>query len=145
MKIQTRHFGEIEIDENKVITFTEGLPGFEHLRGFVFIESEDNVFGYLQSIEDDEIAFTIIDPYTLKVDYKPQIHENYFEKLGGGSNEDFSLYVIATVGKSLDQTTVNLQGPLLLHIDNKLGVQAIVENNEYKSRHQVVELIKERG
>lgn len=145
MKIQTRHFGEMEIDDNKVIVFKEGLPGFEYLRTFIIIESEENIFCYLQSVEDGEVAFAMIDPYTLKKDYAPKIHENYFEKLGGGVDEKFSVYVIATVGKRIEQTTINLQGPLLLHIENRLGVQAIVENSEYKTRHQVVELIKERG
>lgn len=145
MNIQTRHFGEITVDESKKIVFKDGIPGFEELKDFIFIEEVDNAFSYLQSLQDGQVAFAIISPYILKPDYHPHIGEVYFEKLGGGESKEFSLYVIATVGGDMEQTTVNLQAPLLIHADRRLGVQAIVEDKEYRTRHKVVELVKERG
>lgn len=145
MKIQTRHFGNIEIDETQKIVFKDGVPGFEELRDFIILEEAENTFAYLQSLENGQVAFAIINPYILKSDYTPQINESYFEKLGGGSNDEFALYVIATVGNTLEKTTVNLQAPLLMHAERRLGVQAIVEDKLYKTRHNIVELIKERN
>ena len=145
MKLQTRHFGEIEIDENKQIVFTEGLPGFEDLKAFILLEDIDSPFCYLQSLDQGDITFTIIDPLRVKKDYAPYIHENYFDKLGGGNTSEFIMYSIVTLREPIEETTVNLQAPLLIHTDRRVGVQAIVEDKSYKVRHKLVELIGERG
>lgn len=145
MNIQTRHFGEITVDESKRIVFKDGIPGFEDLKDFILIEEVDNAFSYLQSLQDGQVAFAIISPYVLKENYDPHIGEVYFEKLGGGESVEFSLYVIATVGASTGQTTVNLQAPLLIHTDRRVGVQAIVADDEYTTRHKVIDLVRERS
>lgn len=144
MKIATR-FGEMEIDKNKIIYFKEGLPGFEMLKQFVLLEDEESNFCYLQSVEDKDIAFTIISPEHVKSDYTPCIGENYFEKLGGGTTDEFVLYNIITLRNPIEESTINLQAPLLIHIERRLGVQVIVEDKHYKVRENLIKLIKERG
>lgn len=147
MTLQTR-FGRIEIDKDKIIEFKEGIPGFETLRKFILIEDEESKFCYLQSVEEGAIAFTIISPEWVKSDYTPCIGESYFEKLGGGKTEDFVLYNIVAVRQPIEETTVNLQAPLLIHTTRRLGVQAIVEGKDYQVRHkliELIELIQERG
>ena len=37
MRIQTAVFGELEICQDRIIFFKEGLPGFEELKRFVLI------------------------------------------------------------------------------------------------------------
>ena len=143
MKIETR-FGEMEIDENKIIYFKEGLPGFERLKQFILLEDEESNFCYLQSVEDKDIAFTIISPEYVKSDYAPCIGESYFEKLGGGATDEFVLYNIITLRNPIEESTINLQAPLLIHIERRLGVQVIVEDKHYKVRENFMELIKER-
>lgn len=144
MKITTR-FGEMEIDENKMIYFKEGLPGFERLKQFILLEDEESNFCYLQSVEDKDIAFTLISPVYVKSDYAPSIGESYFEKLGGGTNNEFILYNIITLRNPIEESTINLQAPLLIHVERRLGVQVIVEDKHYKVRENLMQLIKERG
>lgn len=144
MKLQTR-FGEMEADPNKIIQFKEGIPGFETLRKFILIEDAESKFCYLQSVEEEAIAFTMISPEWVKSDYAPCIGESYFEKLGGGKTEDFALYNIVTVRSPIEETTVNLQAPLLIHTTRRVGVQAIAEGKNYQVRHKLIELIQERG
>ena len=146
MKIDTLIFGSIEINEDKVITFNDGLPGFESLKQFTIIEVEETKpFKHLQSLESKGICFTIIDPYFLKEDYAPIINESYFEKLGGGIDIEFVVYSIVTLKTSIEESTVNLAGPLLIHVENKIGVQVITEDLTYTTKHKLAELIKERG
>ena len=134
-----------EINNNQVITFKEGIPGFEDLTKFILLEEEEGVFLYLQSIENKNIAFPILDPYLIKEDYAPNINESYFEKLGGGKTEEFTLFTIATIKSNVGESTINLQAPLLIHTDRRIGVQAIVEDKIYMTRHKIADLIKERG
>lgn len=134
-----------KISDNQVITFKEGIPGFEELTQFILVETEDGVFLHLQSIQDKNIAFPILDPYLIKKDYAPNINESYFEKLGGGKTEEFTLFTIATIRANIEESTLNLQAPLLIHVDRRIGVQAIVEDKIYKTRHKISDLIRERG
>lgn len=139
MKLQTRNFGEIEIQDDKMITFEEGLPGFEHLHHFAFIDSEEGTFNYLQSVEETEICFIITSPYTFKEDYAPNIRESYFEKLGGGNNEDFILFSIACLRRPIEESTINLAAPLLIQTEYKKGIQVILEDKRYTTQYPIIE------
>ena len=144
MKTNTKQFGDIEIQEDKIITFKEGIPGFEDLKRFILMEEKDSIFHALQSIEDEEICFIITDPYYFKKDYAPTIRESYFNKLGRGDNDAFSLYAIVTLKDQVENSTLNLAGPLLIHIENRQGVQVIIEDAGYTTKHKIVDLINER-
>lgn len=128
--------------QTKTILFKEGLPGFEHLKEFILLE-EEVPFCCLQALEDKGIAFVMIDPFLLNKKYTPHIQEHYFENLGGGENKDFAIYVIVTVAQEIVNTTINLQGPLLIHIEKRLGVQVIVEDKHYTTKHNLLEFAKE--
>lgn len=141
MKIKTKCFGQVEISEEKVIHFEEGIPGFEELHDFAYIDSEDGVFNYLQSIENEAICFVVIDPYQYMEDYAPVISENYFQKLGGGATEDFILLTVTCIRDNVEESTVNLAGPLLINVENKKGVQVITEDKKYTTRHKLMSLL----
>lgn len=145
MKIDTKAFGEMQVQEEKVITFKDGIPGFEDLKKFILIEQPDGVFHYLQSIEDGDICFIITDPHYFKNDYAPTINESYFQKLGGGDNESFSIYSIVTFKDTVENSTINLAGPLLIHVENRQGVQVIIEDKGYTTKHMLVDLRGERS
>ena len=102
MKIKTKNFGEVQINEAIIIHFEEGVPGFRELKEYIIIEDEENTFSYLQSVQDGNICFVIINPYLLKEDYIVDIKDQYIESLGGGTQEDYSIYNIATVVSDLE-------------------------------------------
>ena len=72
MRLKTRHFGEIEIDQNQIFTFEEGLPGFERVKQFILlaVNEQDSPFSWLQSIEDYNLAFAVVNPFMIKNDYE---------------------------------------------------------------------------
>lgn len=145
MQIDTRNFGNIEVLEEKIIYFKEGLPGFEKLKQFILLEEGESPFHYLQAIEDKDICFVIADPYYFRKDYAPVINESYFKKLGEGDNEAFALYAITCLKEPMQESTLNLAGPLLIHVENKLGVQVITEDKIYTTKHKLIDLMQERG
>ncbi|MGL5677583.1 MAG: flagellar assembly protein FliW [Cellulosilyticaceae bacterium] len=133
------------IQQENIIIFKEGIPGFEHLTKFVLIEEGDGVFFYLQSVEESSILFPVINPHLIKVDYAPHIQERYFDKLGGGESEAFVLYTIATLREPVGESTVNLQAPLLIHVERRMGIQVIAEDKTYHTRHKIADLMAERS
>jgi len=143
MKTYTKDFEGVQVQEEKIIIFKDGIPGFETLKKFILIEQPGSQFHYLQSVEDEAICFIITDPYYFKKDYAPTIKESYFEKLGEGDNEAFSLYAIVTLQDKVENSTLNLAGPLLIHVENRQGVQVIIEDEGYTTKHKIIDLANE--
>ncbi len=138
MKLTTSRFGEIEIDESKVITFTEYLPGFQGYKRFVLIDhNPDSPFKWLQSVEDGKLAFVVIDPAMVVTDYEPEITESDLIELNLQKNEDAFLLCIVNISRDCSQVTVNLLGPLAINPEQKYGKQVIVLNTAYSIRHDI--------
>nr|WP_302599107.1 flagellar assembly protein FliW [uncultured Cellulosilyticum sp.] len=145
MKIETKNFGEIEFAEDGVINFSEGIPGFRELKRYIMINDEESPFAYLQSIEDGNVSFIIINPYELKKDYTIEIKDQYVAALGSGSAEQFSVFVITTLVSNLEAATVNLLAPIIIQNETRQGMQVILENTKYTTRHKIVDLLAEGG
>ena len=127
----------------KSIIFPEGIPGFEQLREFELIKAP-GPFCYLQSVEEPVICFTLLDPSQLPIQYAPNIPETYFEKIGKGEDKEYVVYAVTTVKETISDCTVNLAGPILIHIENRQGIQVVTENTQYQVRHRLEDLIKGR-
>lgn len=145
MNIMTKNFGKIEVNENQIIYFEEGIPGFRDLKEYVLIEDTESAFCYLQSIQEGNISFIMINPYLLKKDYTINIKEQYIEALGGGEDKEFSIYVIATILDTVEKATVNLVAPVLIQNEKRRGMQIILENTKYTTRHKIIDLMNEGG
>ena len=145
MKINTRHFGEIEFDEKRIINFNEGIPGFRELKKYIIIEDPESPFVYLQSVEDGMISFIMINPYLLKKDYTIEIKDTYINALGGGNAKEFCVFVIATVMDEFEEATINLLAPIVIQNEMRQGIQVILENTTYTTKHKIKDLLCEGG
>ena len=87
----------------------------------------------------------MINPYLLKKDYTINIKEQYIDALGGGEDKEFSIYVIATVLDTVEKATVNLVAPILIQNEKRQGMQIILENTKYTTRHKIIDLMNEGG
>ena len=78
MKIQTKIFGEIEIADDKIITFENGIIGFPELKRFALLHDEEkgtNVgIRFLQSLDEPGFAMPVMDPLVVKPDYDPEVN-----------------------------------------------------------------------
>ena len=144
MKMNTRHFGEIEFNDEAIITFKEGVPGFKELTKYIIIEDPEETFVYLQSIEDESLSFVTMNPYILKKDYSINIKQSYIDSLGAGKTEDLLVTVIANVQDKFEDSTVNLVAPIIIQSETKLGMQVILEETEYTTKHKIKDLLLEK-
>ncbi len=144
MKLTTRHFGEIEIDKKKILTFADGIPGFEHLTQFAIIHNPDKElhFHWLQSMEDGDIAFIIVNPFIFKPDYDFQIPKRAIEKLAIEKPEDIFICTIVVVPEDISKMTANLQAPIVINIKNNKGKQIIIDNDNYSRKHPIFQELK---
>lgn len=147
MLLKTKNFGEIEINEENQFTFEEGLPGFESMRRFALVSNpeEDSPFCWLQSVEDPELAFVMINPLYFRSDYSVEIDDATVKSLQIERKEDVALYSIVVVPEDVSKISANLKAPLLLNTRNRKGRQVILDTNEYHVRHYILEEFQKQG
>lgn len=143
MKIDTRYFGEIELEEDKLIHFGNGLFGFEDYKDYTLLydseNGEDPLFSWLQCTTERELAFPVVNPQKVKPDYDPVIEDGLLDDLGEFGEEDMVVLVLATVPSDVKKASVNLRAPLIINVSTRKGIQLVTENQEYAIKHYLVE------
>ena len=132
MNIVTTRFGEIDIDESKIIDMRGGILGFEHLKKYALHIRDDNKpFWWLQSLEDGAIAFVVINPYYAKADYEPMISDNDVKLLEIEGAEDVVLLAILTIRQNPFSVSMNLRAPIVINAKKKIAKQIVLEDVTY--------------
>lgn len=138
MKITSTYLGEIEIDTSKIITFPAGIPGFADAKRFVLLELPDNpVFHILQSVEDEELAFIITDPYYFYKDYSFELDKTVLETLNIKDRQDIVVYTILTAKRPFASSTINLKAPVVIHMKENLAKQVVLQTENYSSKARI--------
>lgn len=144
-QIKTKPYGDIEIQQDDILDFPNGIFAFESFKRFVIIQDrEDNMLAWLQSLDDPELAFLIIDPSNLVPNYTPEILASEIERtFGTTGQEGLHLYCIITIpANQPEKMTVNLQGPLVVDSMKKIGGQFISNDDNHQVRMPVLELVE---
>ncbi|NYF23924.1 flagellar assembly protein FliW [Sporosarcina sp. JAI121] len=147
MKIQSTILGVVEVSESEVLTFENGLPGFEDEKNFVLLSIEGNeVYQILQSINSKEVGFVTANPYLFTDDYTIDLDESTVESLNIESEEDIIVLTIVTVKEPFNASTVNLKAPVIINTKSKKAKQCILENMEYPIRYSIeTNMQKDKG
>ena len=134
--VQTSRFGDIEIEEDQIINFPSGLIGFSEDRRFVIREDEAaSPFRWLQAVDNQALAFVMIEPHVSVSNYELELTKDNLKKLKAESIKDLSVFALVTMAKNMEDVTVNLQGPLLFNLEKRLGLQFIIQDSKYFTRH----------
>ena len=146
MKAKTRLFGEIDIADDKIITLEKGMIGFQELTHFSLIFDEEKKqrkarIMWLQSMDDADIAFPVMDPHSIKEDYTPNVNAEIVAPLGEMNAENTYVLVTVTVPRKVEDFSVNLKAPIVINMDTLKGVQLIVED-DYPVKYKVYEILK---
>ncbi|MBM9499552.1 flagellar assembly protein FliW [Leptospira sp. 201903071] len=141
IEIQTKPFGKIQISEKQILSFPEGLLGFEDYKNFALIEEEEeSVFKWLQSTEEVDLAFVVIPPSLFKKEYKPLIPEQELQLIGIEEIKDGLTLVIVTIpGEDPASMTANMQGPILINKVSLVAKQFISRNESHSVREKILE------
>ncbi|MDP4114718.1 MAG: flagellar assembly protein FliW [Bacteroidota bacterium] len=117
MKINTFQFGEIEFDDEIIITFSEGIFGFEHLKKYLLVYPKDDLFHWLNSVEEPDIAFPLMGVRLVDETF-PQ-------------DKNHEAFGIVTLNKDPLKVTVNLKAPIFIDQNAKTGYQKIIDIDKY--------------
>jgi flagellar assembly factor FliW len=134
MNIETKYFGEMSVEEEKIISFKKGLPGFQDEKAFVLFDFPDNpVFQILQSTVTPVVAFVVTSPYHFYKEYVFDLDEQTKEELVITKPEQVNVLSILTLRDPFADSTINLQAPLIINTDSLHG-QQIILSDEFSSR-----------
>lgn len=145
MRVGTKLFGEIEIADDKLITFENGIIGFPDLKRFALIhdgeKGDDAGIRFLQSIEEPGFAMPVMDPLTVKPDYDPEVNDELLAGVGNISPDNMLVLVTVSVPGDLTKMSVNLQGPFVINVEEHKACQVIVENGDYPVKFPVYDIL----
>lgn len=141
MLIETKHFGVLEVQEERVLTFAQGLFAFEEKKRYILLENEDpgNPLWWLQSLDDPNLVFVLINPFLFKPDYEFDLAEEDVKELGLQKPEEVVVFCLVVIPEDVKKMTGNLLAPLIINATSKQGKQIVLLNKNYSTKHLVLE------
>lgn len=148
MKADTRLFGKIDIEEEKIITLEGGMIGLPEYQKFALIFDEEkgqkeSSIMWFQSMDDPGTAFPVMHPNLVKPDYNPTVNDELLLPLGELTEANTYVLVTMTAAADVKETSVNLKAPIIINTDTRKGCQMIVED-DYPVKYRIYEAVKER-
>lgn len=131
MIINSLKFGEIEIDDSTIITFPEGLPGFETTKRFAVVNCEyTDPIQWLHSVDDSSAVLPVVNPYLLVQGYDVEVDDTDLEIIGTKREEDIILLNVMVLPEELSNMTINLMAPILINVRKLLGKQIFMDHKD---------------
>jgi len=138
VKVATKAYGLIDVNEAQRITFPQGLLGFESFKDYVLLDAERQPFYWLQSLDVEQVAFILINPFLFRPDYEMNIDNEELLPIGIIDPNKALIFSIVTILADGSPMTANLQGPLVINRDNRLGLQAVLTDSRWKTKHDII-------
>ena len=139
MDIQTSRFGLLTVDDERVMTFPQGLLGFPNYTRFALIQTgEENYFFWLQCVDNPNLAFVVTDPSIFFKDYEVPVKEETQAELTLDDLAHAQVFVICN--KVDDWLTGNLLGPIVVNAQNRLAQQVVLTDKKWTTRQPLMRL-----
>lgn len=146
MKVNTSRFGEIEVEEGVVVTMPDGMLGFGEIKQYVLIQHQDgSPFLWYQSVDEPNLAFLVLDPFTFFPDYQVLLSQEDLDVLDCTSLGDLSVFVVVVVPDNPEDMTANLRGPIVINADKRISRQIVLTDGRYSPHQPIIQEIKKRA
>jgi flagellar assembly factor FliW len=139
VKVSTKAYGLIDVDERQKITVSTGLFGFESFRDYILLDAERQPFYWLQSMDVEQVAFILVNPFLFRPDYELDISDEDLSEIGISDPQKALIFSIVTIPADGGPMTANLQGPLVINRETRQGKQAILTDPRWKTKHNIMD------
>lgn len=148
MQANTRLFGEVDIPEEKIITFDQGVLGFDDCKKFTIIfdngKNKETSISWLQCMDEPSLAFPMISPFYVMKDYNPVVESELLTSLGEINEENVVLFVLVNIKSDITKLTANMKAPIIINSDTRKGTQLIVENQDYQIKYNIYDVVQKQ-
>lgn len=152
MVAKTKYFGEVDIEDEKILDFPGGIIGFENLKKFAIIydseKGDKGAISWLQSMEEPALALPVINPLCVMDVYNPIVEDELLKPIGNPADEDLLILLALTVPNDIEKMTANKKAPFIINSKARKGAQLIADNSDYEIKfnvYEAVEKMKERA
>lgn len=136
--IKTRDFGEILVNEEDIINFVSGIYGFDNYKNYILLkDNPDDDIMFLQSLDNMDLSFVLIDPYVVFINYNPILQKEDLYDLKSSNEQELKYLVIAIINEDIKKSAVNLKSPIAINPKNRIAKQVILQNT-YPLRYNIV-------
>jgi flagellar assembly factor FliW len=135
VNVMTLRFGDIEIDEKRVIEMPDGMLGFTDRRFIIISPDKYGQFFWLQSLDNPELAFVVTDPALFVQGYEVNLTPDEFERIKLSPDSEAIILAVVTMAPDVFDITLNLQGPIVVNRENMLAKQIVLEEGKYATKH----------
>jgi flagellar assembly factor FliW len=145
LKISTKAYGVIDVDERQQIVFPEGLYGFEAFKTYVLLDAEQQPYYYLQSVDSQGAAFILLKPFLFRPDYEIDIADEELAAIGIKGPGEALVFAIVTVPSDGSSMTANLAGPIVINRERRIGKQIVLTDPRWKTKHDILKELSENA
>ncbi len=136
--LNTKYFGEIELNDTKPILFMKGLLGIEEYIEFTLFGMPNNEKIFcLQSLEEQNVAFLLVRPWDFFPDYDIDVADDELSAINCSQADQLAVFSIITLGEDIKKTTTNLLAPIIINMEENKAIQSIVNDANYHTKHFV--------
>jgi len=144
MLVDTKYLGKQDIEEDKIIYFETGIPGFQEEKKFVVLDIPGNdVMQIMQSLQNTNLAFFITNPYHFYRDYSFKLDDGVIDSLAIKDEKEVVIFVIMTIQDPFENSTLNLRAPVIINSVKKIGKQFILNDDDYPLKAAIQQSAKE--
>jgi flagellar assembly factor FliW len=143
VKVNTTRFGELQVNTEDIITMTEGLLGFDNLKKFFVVDPGDStLILWIQSIDDEKVAFPILEPKIFKPDYIAKLLPQDMNSIDLESLDQAKIYTILTIPSEITQMNANLKAPIVINSEKKIAKQIILQDSKLSVKYEMYKELK---
>jgi flagellar assembly factor FliW len=145
MNIRTSRFGEVEVDDDAVISMPEGMLGFSEITRYVLIQHRDgSPFLWYQAVDEPNLAFVVVDAFTFFPDYEVIMSSEDVQVLNCAQPGDLAVFLVVVIPDNPEDMTANLRGPLIINVGSKVARQVVLTDEKYSPHHSIMEEMRKR-
>jgi flagellar assembly factor FliW len=140
MNITTLRFGEVSVDEERLINFVEPVLGFPGSTQYVILDhAEDSPFKWLQSTQEPDLAFVVTNPKLFGMDYEFVLSDEDAAQLALEQAEDALVLTIVNIPQAdPGKMTANLLGPIVINQAARKAMQVVLNDSQYDTRTRLI-------
>ena len=148
MKLNTKLFGNIDIDDDKILHFTNGIIGFPDLKDFALMydaeKGKKSNIRWRQSVQEPAFAMPVLDPLAVMPDYNPEVEDELLKPIGDLTPDEMLVLVTLTVPKDITKMSVNLRAPIVIHTESRKACQIIVDEEKYPVKYMIYDILQKK-
>ena len=143
MTVKTGRFGQLSAGDDEIITIPQGILGFPQYTKFCLVDpGDETLILWLQSTENTEIAFPVLEPKIFRADYAARLSAAELRELKSGNLNQSAVFSILTIPEDITQMSANLKAPLVINLKAQIAKQVVLQENEYSIKHLMFKELK---